>query len=177
MKILTIFTDGVEELELIAPVDLCRRAGIEVVMCGLDKTYATSSHNITISNLLKFENINLDEFDALFIPGGPHYKIMESNEKVLETIKYFYENNKYLIGICAAPTIFGHLGLLKNKNYTCFTSMDEDFGGTYIDEHVVVDLPFITAKSAASAIGLGYSIVGNLLSNESLKKLKKSVFD
>ena len=52
---------------------------------------------------------------------------------------------------------------LKNKNYTCFTSMNEDFGGTYIDEHVVVDLPFITAKSAASAIGLGYSIVGNLL--------------
>ena len=92
-------------------------------------------------------------------------------------MSYFMDNNKVLAAICAAPTIVGKLGYLKNRKYTCFTSMDQDFGGTYIDEKVVVDGNLITARSVASAILFAYAIVEKLLGKEALKALFEHIYE
>ena len=67
-----------------------------------------------------------------FSPGGPHYQKLEQNEYVMSILKYFMEHNKIVAAICAAPTILGRQGYLKDRNYTCFTSMNEDFGGASV---------------------------------------------
>ena len=87
------------------------------------------------------------------------------------------DNNKVLAAICAAPNIVGKLGYLKNRKYTCFTSMDQDFGGTYIDEKVVVDGNLITARSVASAILFAYAIVEKLLGKEALNALFEHIYE
>ena len=68
------------------------------------------------------------------------------------------------------------LGYLKGKNYTCFTSMNEDFGGTYCNSGVVTDGNLITAKSVAYSIDFAYAIIEKLMGTEILKKVYKQIY-
>ena len=85
------------------------------------------------------------------------------------------KENKMVAAICAAPTILGHLGYLKGKNYTCFTSMDEDFGGTYKDAYAVVDGNIITSRGMGTAIDFALEIVRYFMDDDTVEKIKKAL--
>ena len=176
MKVLDIIFDRFEEEEAVAPFALLRRARIDVTIAS-DKETVTGAHNIALTNILNLNNINYKDYDCLLVPGGPHYMRLSNDEYIHEIIRYFMDNNKVVAAICASPTIIGKLGYLKNKNYTCFTSMNEDFGGTYIDQKVVVDGNLITARSVASAILFSYEIIRKLLGDEALKAIYQQVYE
>lgn len=175
MKALALIFDGFEEEEAVAPFALLRRAGIDLTIASI-KDSVTGCHNITISDLTLINNIDYKDFDCLIIPGGPHYKFLRVSELVHEIISYYAKNNKVLCGICAAPTIFGELGYLKNKKYTCFTSMNQDFGGIYCDSGVVVDGNLITAKSVAYSLDFAYEIIKALLGEDKLNIVLKHIY-
>lgn len=174
MKIKCILTNGFEEVEALATIALLRRSGIQVDIYTLDNTKAIGKYEIEIHQLLPLDN-NYD-YDALLIPGGPHYAILEASDLVKDNITAFHQMNKYICAICAAPTILGHMGLLKNKRYTCFTSMNEDFKGTYIDEYVVVDDHLISARSAAASIEFAFAIITCLQGKQQADKIKQDIY-
>ena len=176
MKICTILSNGFEEVEAIGTIALLKRSGLEVDIYALNDTKANGKHQLTLSNLIQLENVNTNEYDALLIPGGPHYAELEANTKVKDIITDFMNEKKLVCGICAAPTIFGHMGYLKGKNYTCFTSMDEDFGGTYIDKYVVTDGNMITARSAAASIDFAFAIINYLQGEMQEEKIKNEIY-
>lgn len=176
MKIITILSNGFEELEAIGSIALLKRSGIEVDIYALNDVKASGKHNLVLADLEKFENVDLTKYDGLLIPGGPHYAELEASEKVKEIITFFMNANKMVATICAAPTILGHMGYLKDKNYTCFTSMNEDFGGTYIDTYVVKDENIITARSAAASIDFAFEIIRYLQGEAQEKKIKEQIY-
>lgn len=175
MKVLAIIFDGFEELEATAPFALLRRAGIELTISS-NKTIVTGGHNISYTNIKILNNLNYKEYDALLLPGGPHYKQLQTNKLVHEIISYFMENNKIVSAICAAPTIIGQLGYLKNRIYTCFTPMNQDFGGTFKNQPVVVDNNLITGRSAAASIDFAYAIIEKVAGKETLKTVQERIF-
>ena len=175
MKVLTILTNGFEEIEAIGTIALLKRAGITVDISCLHDHSATGRYDVNISNLKNLNEVNYKDYDLIFIPGGPEYVELSNTQKVLDIIKFAAES-KYLAGICAAPTIFGKLGLLKGKRYTCFTSMDEDFGGTYVNEYAVRDGNIITGISAAGTIDFAFLIIETLLGKEHANKVKNSIY-
>lgn len=176
MKVLAIIFDGFEEEEAMRPFALLRRAGITLDITSSNIT-VRGSHNLYLTNLKLINDVNYKDYDMLLLPGGAHWKALEQSSFVLNAIKYFMDNNKVIGAICAAPTIIGKLGYLKNRNYTCFTSMNNDFGGTYIDKKVVVDGNLITARSVASAILFAYAIIEKLLGKDALNKLKEQIYE
>ena len=176
MKICTILSNGFEELEAIGTIALLKRSGIEIDIYALNDTKANGKHQLTFSNLIQLKEVNVNDYDALLIPGGPHYAELESCEQVKEIITNFMNENKLVCGICAAPTIFGYMGYLKNRNYTCFTSMNEDFGGTYLDQYVVTDGNIITARSAAASIDFGFAIINYLQGEKQEEKIKNEIY-
>lgn len=176
MKVMCILTDGFEELEAIGTIALLRRANVTIDIYAIDNTSATGRFNLTISDICNLKDCDINEYDALFLPGGPHYKKLQTNDTVLEIIQTFYKKDKIIAAICAAPTILGHLGLLKDKNYTCFTSMNEDFGGTYIDEYTVTDGNIVTGRSAAAVIDFSFAFLTLLTSKEKADEVKKSIY-
>ena len=175
MKCLAIIYDGFEELEAIAPFALLRRANVELDIAS-DKTYATGCHNITLDNLLELSKIDYTNYECLILPGGPHYQKLEKDTKILEMIKHFMDNEKLTCAICASPTIIGKLGYLKNKNYTCFTALNDDFGGIYHHQKVVVDDNLITARSADAAIDFAYEIIRATQGEDILKQVHERVY-
>ena len=91
-------------------------------------------------------------------------------------IGYAFAKYKKVAAICAAPTILGKLGFLKNKKYTCFPPLNEDFGGNYIDRYVVKDNNLITGKSAAATIDFAFAIVEELLGKNYAESIKNSIY-
>ena len=176
MRVLAIIFDGFEELEGTAPFALLRRAGLDLTIVS-NRNEVIGAHYLHLTDISLINEVNYKEFDALLLPGGPHYRFMENFGYAIEIIKYFMDHHKVVCAICAAPTIIGHLGYLKNKNYTCFTCLDEDFGGTYVDKKVVVDENLITARSAAASIEFAYEIIRKLAGEEALLSLRKRIYD
>ena len=176
MKICTILSNGFEEVEAIGTIALLKRSGLEVDIYAINDTKASGKHHLVLSDLIQLDTVNTNDYDALLLPGGPHYAELEANTKVKEIITKFMNEKKLVCGICAAPTILGHMGYLKDKNYTCFTSMDEDFGGTYIDQYVVTDGNIITARSAAASIDFAFAIINYLQGKEQEEKIKNEIY-
>ena len=176
MKVCMIITDGFEEIEAIGTFAILRRGGVDVDVYSLLDKDATGRFGMTCTNLKEFSKINEEDYEALILPGGPEYVAIEKDKKVQELIKIFNDKNKYICAICAGPTILGRGGYLKGKNYTCFTSMNEDFGGTYIDEYAVIDDKIITGRSAAATIDFGFLILKALMGEEKEKEIKKEIY-
>lgn len=176
MKVLNILTNGFEEMEALGTIDILRRGGVQVEVCSLHGSSLQGSHGIIISNLKNYKEVNLSEFDCLFIAGGGQYRELENTPDFLNIIKYFHDKNKYIGAICAAPTILGHLGLLKGKNYTCFNSMNENFGGTYIDHYAIKDGKLVTGKGPMATIEFALLLLETLAGTEAAESVKKGSF-
>lgn len=177
-RVLLILTNGFEEIEAIGTLAILRRANIDIDVFSLNEEKLTKGRYDLSIPLTKFDKdkVDLSIYNMLFIAGGPEYQELENNKEFIEVIKYFHDFDKYISAICAAPTILGHLGYLKNKNYTCFKSMNEEFGGTYIDKYSVIDGKIITGISAAGVIDFAFNIVSVLKGKEYAEAVKNSIY-
>jgi len=165
---LIILADGFEEIEAIAPIDLLRRAGIEVKVAGLGKKQIKAAHGIEIVCDEIFDVKKHCDFDAIILPGGmPGTTNLMENDDVIQAVKNYFAAEKLCCAICAAPKILAKAGILKKRKFTCFPSAEKSISGAqYLDDAVVQDENIITAKAAGTSIDFAYVIIANLLDEE-----------
>lgn len=175
-KVCLLLADGFEDIEAIGTFAILRRCGVSVDLYALSGKNATGKFGLFCTALNDFANLNAKDYDGLVLPGGPAYVLLEKNEKVQHLIQQYIQENKIVAAICASPTILGKKGYLKGKNYTCFTAMNEDFGGHFIDAYAVTDGNIVTGQSAAAAIDFGFAIAEKLVGKETVEKTKKAVY-
>lgn len=176
MKVCLLVTNGFEEVETVGTYGILRRGGLDVDVYSLRGEQATGRFGLTCCQLKPFADFADAGYAAIILPGGPQYQELEANKHVLQLIQDFYARGKYVCAICASPTILGHLGLLRGKKYTCFTSMDEDFGGTYCGDYAVTDGQIITGKSAAAAIDFGFAILQAVCGKDAAQRVKQDIY-
>ena len=157
-RVLCILENGFEEIEAIAPVDLLRRAGVEVVMAGVSGMDVTGKNEIRLRADALLENALEGEFDALFLPGGPGVKELRKNSDVVSLIRSFHAKGKLIAAICAAPLLLHDAGLTDGRRITAhFSTKDELPGNT--GERLVVDGEFLTSRGAGTAVEFGLAFV------------------
>ncbi|MEF9967519.1 MAG: DJ-1/PfpI family protein [Longicatena sp.] len=174
MKTAIFCANGFEECEALLVVDLLRRANMEIDIISMNDTLEVkSSHNVTITADDCFIDTNFHEYDVLVLPGGmPGTKNLQDNERLKTIIKKHNEQNKLICAICAAPSILGQLGLLQNKNATCFpTFKDKCIGANLIDDTVVQDGNIITGVGLGAAIEFACKIIENCIGKEEADKI------
>ena len=170
--------DGFEEVEAIAPVDMLRRAGVEVKTVGVSGEVISGSHGIKIVPDIDIKNIALDDnLEAVILPGGlPGATNLEESTDVQKAIDFAAEKCKYICAICAAPQILGHKGLLKGKNAIAYPGFEKELEDAMIsEEYVVLDGNFITAKGAGVATEFGLKIVSVLKSQALADEIGKAI--
>ncbi|MDO4467165.1 MAG: DJ-1/PfpI family protein [Bacillota bacterium] len=170
-----LLENGFEELEAMGPIDLLTRAGCQVDMIAVNNESVSGRCGVQYGPTIPMKEYDFSKADCLFLPGGPHHTKLRVNPSVLSLVHEFAEK-KIIAAICASPTIFGQEGLLKGKNYTCFTSMNADFGGTYHEDYAVIDGNMITGKSAAAAIDFGFAMMEVLCGKEKVEEIKASIY-
>ncbi len=161
-KTAIFLADGFEEIEALTVVDLLRRAGIEITTASImGRKSVEGSHKITVEADALLEDLDFDSYDMLILPGGmPGTTNLDNCAPLKAKIQEFADAGKRLSAICAAPTVFGGMGLLKGKRATCYPGREPDLLGADVQTtEVVKDGNFITSRGMGTAIPFGLAII------------------
>ena len=157
-RILCILENGFEEIEAITPVDLLRRAGVEVVMAGVSRTDVTGRSGITVSADTLLSTVSGAEFDALLLPGGPAVMELRKNAEIIELIRKFHSEGKLIAAICAAPLLLKDAGLIDGRRITAHFSTKGELPGN-TGERLIYDGEFLTSRGAGTAMEFGLELI------------------
>lgn len=177
-KAAILLAEGFEEVEALTPVDLLRRAGVETLIVSADdKRIVTGSHAISIQSDLLLKEFNVSDIDLLILPGGmPGTKNLDANESVRNAVLACDKRECFLAAICAAPSVFGHLGILKGRKATCYPGFEDQLeGAEFVTDSVVTDGHIITSRGLGTAIPFGLKLAELLVNTETAEKLAKGI--
>ena len=178
MKAIVFLAEGFEETEAICPIDVMRRAGIDVVVAGVGSDAVTSSHGVTVKADALVDDIGDGSFSAAFCPGGMPGSVNLSQSWKVNEILVKTAQTGIVAAICAAPAVvLAPLGLLKGRNATCYPgcgSFAPDF--SFLSDGVVRDGNIITGKSAGWAFDLGLEVVSALLGKEKGEQVRSAIY-
>ncbi|NQX83729.1 MAG: DJ-1/PfpI family protein [Mycoplasmataceae bacterium] len=178
-KIAVISFDGVEDTELFTAIDIFFRAGIIVDIYNV----SDSNHTVTRSKL-KFlsdkniSNLNSNEYDLLYLPGGPGVNEIMNNKLLDEKVNDFFRNNKLIAAICAAPMILAKNGILKDTSFISHPSVIEyceSKGGRYFGDSkdIAFQSNIITSRNFTTTYKFSMFIVEKLLGSDFKTKLEE----
>ena len=175
--IYVFLADGFEEIEALTPVDFLRRCELPVCTVGVTGAQVKGSHGIVVKADCLPEEINPQDAQMIILPGGmPGTLNLENSPIVTACIRYCAENGLPIAAICAAPSILGHMGLLKGKKALCFPGFEQELEGAELAEGLVCrDGLLITGKGPGAALEFGFEIVRMLVDDETAQRLRMSM--
>lgn len=172
--------DGFEEVEALCPLDVLRRAGLEVTTVGVGgKDMIAGAHGIMVQADIPDVMYRDSEPDMIILPGGmPGATNLDESKTVDAALKVAAKKGAYLCAICAAPLVLGKRGYLEGKNAVCYPGFEEYLNGANVSETetVVKDGKVITAKGMGAAFEFGLELVRALKDDETAENIKRSVF-
>lgn len=160
---------GFEETEAIAPLDLLRRAGVEVMTVGLNGKIIYGGHGIGVEADITIDEMDLTQLEMIVLPGGlGGVASARACQPALDALRFAYENGKYVAAICAGPTVLADLGITDGKKATCYPGCEGQMGEAIMvpDTTFVWDGHVITGTSAGCAIPFGLALIAALKGHE-----------
>lgn len=169
---------GFEETEAIAPLDLLRRAGVEVLTVGINGKIVKGGHNIGIETDIELHEMDLTDLDMIIIPGGlGGVASIRASRDAMDALKFAADKGKFVGAICAGPTVLADLGITDGKNATCFPGCEEQMGQAHMipNAAAVRDGNIITGTSAGSAIPFGLKLIEALKGTETADRIATQI--
>ncbi|MFQ3578056.1 MAG: DJ-1 family glyoxalase III [Verrucomicrobiia bacterium] len=175
-SVLAIIPEGFEEIELITPVDLLRRAGSEVVLAGLTNHLKVSGRcGISLNLDHQLAALTPETFGLLLLPGGPGVRVLREDGRAQSLAKQFLDSDRWVAAICAAPSLLFDAGLLVGKRFTAHSSVAEISPGALLEEEVVVDGRVVTSRGAGTALPFGLQLVAILHGAEKAHEIARAI--
>ena len=191
-RVLVFLAPGFEEVEALSPVDYLRRGGIEVITAALGSDpLVTGSHDIpvradtTLEGLTKENKLLPIHWDAVILPGGmPGSANLAASGELGDFLKEMARADKWVCAICAAPAlVLAPLGLLEEREFTCFPGLEEKVSGAkWREDRVVIDRNpkpkrggIITSRGAGTAGEFSVAIISTLLDKVKGKEIGDKV--
>ena len=175
-KVLFVFGHGVEELELIAPADVLRRAELLVHFASTEETTSVKTRGEFVLQVdQNFVNVDVADYDMVVLPGGPGVMALRQRDDLRRAIQSYVLTKKPLAAICAAPLLLHDAGLLVNKNFTCHHSCWEELPTADRVNKVVIDGALITSQGAGTALEFGLVLVEFLCGVESRQAIAEAI--
>ena len=167
-KVFAFFAEGTEEIECLTVVDILRRGSVDVELISITENKTlVGSHKITVVCDKTIEEADFETADLLFLPGG------------MPGVTHLEQNQKLLAAICAAPSIFGHLGFLNGLPFTCFPGFQEGIDGVdgakWTGAAVENTEQFITGRGMGVAVDFSLALLARLKGKEVAAKIKTGI--
>lgn len=152
--IIVLLAEGFEEIEALTPVDMLRRADLNVKTVGIAGKTVVGAHGITVVADATPDEIDLSDVTMAIFPGGmPGSLNLDASEYTDKVIGAINENHGRLAAICAAPLVLGRRGLLDGRKATCFPGFEKELRGA-----IVTDSDFVTDGNITTGRGMEYSL-------------------
>jgi 4-methyl-5(b-hydroxyethyl)-thiazole monophosphate biosynthesis len=172
--VLCVITDGFEEIETITPVDLLRRAEIQVTIASLKAGPVTGRCGVRLVPDVALEEVKPESYDLLCLPGGPGVGEIRRDGRAASLAKDFHEAGKKIAAICAAPLVLHDAGLLDGRRFTSHSSTWEELPDAE-DERVLVDGLLITSRGAGTALDFGFALVEYLAGEAAVDDISEAI--
>lgn len=178
-KILLPIASGTEEGEAVILIDLLRRAGAKVVVCGLN-TIVFTSHKLQIipDEFIDEFDINAT-FDAIVLPGGMRgVENFRQDPHLTYIIKNNYSKQSIIAAICAAPLVLKDLNILTAEDkFTCHHStIEKMYPDNYSSDKVVCTRDIvITSRGLGTAFELGLFLIEKLYNTNKKEEIAKAI--
>ena len=169
---------GFEEMEAMAPVDLMRRAGIEVQTVGINGKIVYGSHKIGVEADLTLDQLPEAELELLVLPGGlGGVASIRKSEQTLRLVRRTYEAGNFVAAICAGPTVLADLGITDGKAAVCYPGCEDGMGQARIQPQtgVVRDGRVITGASAGCAVKFALALIEALRGAEAARRIEEQI--
>jgi len=158
--------NGFEEIEGLGTMDILRRGGLNVTTVSIsDSLTVESSHGVTLQADTTFGAADFGDAEMLVLPGGmPGSTNLNAHEGLRQLLLDFNAKKGKIAAICAAPLVFGSLGLLKGKRATIYPGMDKMLGAdaNYTGELVTTDGNITTGRGPAATFPFAYRLLEQL---------------
>lgn len=175
-KMLVILAEGFEEIEAVTPIDLLRRAGVEVTVAALAPgIHVTGRTGLTLHADTPLAAVETADFDCIFLPGGPGVKLLRADPRVAAIVRRHADAGRWITAICAAPLVLHDAGLLAGRRYTAHPSTTAELTAILADERVVEDGRLITSRGAGTAADFGLHLAARLISPEKSAEVARSI--
>ncbi|MEJ1971694.1 MAG: DJ-1 family glyoxalase III [Lacunisphaera sp.] len=174
--VLVPLADGFEEIEAFAPVDLLRRAGVEVTTASLSSHGRATGRSGIVAQADKTltEAVNTD-YDLLFLPVGPGTKLLRADARIRELVLRQHAAGRWLAAICAAPTVLHDAGLLAGRRYTAHFAVATELPELLAGERIVTDGKITTSRGAGTAVEFGLHLVSLLAGSGQSAEISKAI--
>ena len=168
---------GFEETEAIAPLDLLRRAGLQVQTVGLNGKIIYGSHGIGVEADITIDQLDLTQLEMVILPGGlGGVASIRGCAMAMDAIRFAYENNKFTAAICAGPTVLADLGIVNGKKATCYPGCEAQMGSAVmVNAAAVTDGKLITGTSAGCAVPFGLALIAALKGQEEADRIARQI--
>ena len=169
---------GFEETEAVTPLDLLRRAGVEVKTVGLNGKVVYGSHGIGIEADIEISQLDLSDLEMMILPGGlGGVASCRACQRAMDALKYAWDNEKFVAAICAGPTVLADLGITSGMQATCFPSCEGGMGDAIMvsGAAAVRDGRLITGTSAGCAISFGLELIKALKGENEAERIGKQI--
>lgn len=177
-QIAVFFAEGYEEIEALTVVDVCRRCGITVHMASVtEERSVKGSHNIVVEMDRTFPELDFGQYDMLVLPGGlKGTQGLEAHEGLMSQIDAFYNAGKYIAAICAAPSIFGHRGILKGRRACSYPTFESHLEGAEVTKGPVeISGNVVTSRGMGTSIPFALAIAGIFCGQEAADKMAEQI--
>ena len=164
-QIVVVLAEGFEEIEAVTPIDVLRRAGLDVVVAGVGATAVQGAHGVTYQCDVALEDIQSTP-RAIVLPGGlPGSENLGKSEAVKELTLKVHESGGICAAICAAPAFtLAKFGLLDGRTATCYPSFEKEFDASTkaSEDRVVVDGNIVTSRGPGTSLEFSLKLAGIL---------------
>lgn len=177
MKGLIILVDNFEDVEALCTIDILRRSNIVIDTVSLDKKEITTQSNNKIMVQYLLNEVDVNSYDFLVLPGGKAvFNILDNDQRIDNLIDDFYNSNKLICAICAAPRLIAKRGYFNNLKFTIFPGcLDGKVLGKQVSKGVVVEEKFITAKSMYYTTQFALEIINKLQGKQQRKLIENQI--
>nr|WP_319998076.1 DJ-1/PfpI family protein [uncultured Draconibacterium sp.] len=185
-KVLLLLANGFEFFEASVFIDVMGwnmeegDCSTKLYVCGVTKEIKSAFDHKLIADY-QIDEVNVNEFDALAIPGG--FEVYDFyndaySDKFLDLIREFRANDKIIASICAGALPLGKSGILRGKNGTTYRSTVrrealKNFGVNVLDQPIVIDDNMITSWNPSTAAGVAFLLLEMLTTQENAEKVKQ----
>ncbi len=181
-RVLCLLAPGFEEIEAVTPIDLLRRAGVDVTLAAVEDTSLVTGRNgLTLKADAKIDAIfsihgeDLAIYDLLLLPGGPGVEALRRNGVATRLARTFADSHRPVAAICAAPLVLADAGLLEGRRFTAHFSVHNALPAALGDERVVEENALITSRGAGTALDFGLALVTHLLGPEATEEVAAAI--
>jgi len=176
-RVLVPLASGCEELEAVTIIDLLRRAGIEVVVAGLDQGIVTASRGVRLVPDTTLDEALQQEYDMIALPGGlPGSDHLADDPRIIELLQRMNESGRFVGAVCAAPKVLARSGVLKGKTATAYPGvLQAEHHPMISGDAVTRDGRIITSRSAGTVMDFALELIEALSGAETRVTVEASL--